>query len=566
MTYFEDNQILKNKEGAFVWPLVTQEIKNVVLDQMDKSLSIYNRSGIFEEFENKFKEYHNKKFALLFNSGTSAIHGMIEGLNLDKDDEIICTVYTFFATCSPAMYLGYKIVFCDTDENGNINPKEILNKITAKTKVILLTHMWGNPCQMDEILEIKRNHNLYLLEDCSHAHGGSYKGNKLGTFGDAAAWSLQGQKIITGGEGGILVTNNEEIYYRANLLGHYNKRCKDEIPKNNELSQYAITGFGLKLRAHPLAIAIANQQMNFLDSWIVQKEIYVEKIKKGLQDIPFLSFLDTHNSKPSYYGLIMKYDEKKANNVSREDFVKALNLIGLIEVDIPNSTSPLDKLPFFSHPEQSSKRLSNIISRNIIDQNEFLNAYTFYNTVIKIPIWVRQEDENIIQLYIQGFKQITDLILTNPNKFKEYMIEKQLLDQCNTDSIQKIVVGAVIRYENKTLCVKRVSDDFMGGLVELPSGGKDDDEGVVEGLVREIQEETGIVIAQTDQFNYVDSFDYASGSGKKARQLNFVVTLIQLPEVTLNPEEHSEYYWLSNDELDQYNISDHTKNTILKAL
>jgi hypothetical protein len=102
---------------------------------------------------------------------------------------------------------------------------------------------------------------------------------------------------------------------------------------------------------------------------------------------------------------------------------------------------------------------------------------------------------------------------------KQYMQERQLLDQCNTDGIQKIVVGAVIKYNNKCLCVKRVSDDFMGGLVELPSGGKDQGEGIIE-----------------------------------------------IPDVILNPKEHSEYYWLRKDKLDEYNISDHTKTTILRAL
>jgi perosamine synthetase len=228
-----NSKIINTQDTSFTWPIITNELRQIVLSQMDISLSIYNRSGIFEEFEEKFRQYHNAKYALLFNSGTSAIHGMLEGLNLDFEDEIICPAYTFFATCSPALYLGYKLVFCDVDLNGNIDPLKITELINIKTKVLLITHMWGNPCQMDAIMEIVENNNLALLEDCSHAHGGEYKGKKLGTFGKAGAWSLQGQKIITGGEGGIMVTNDDELYYRANLLGHYNKRCRDEIPKDH---------------------------------------------------------------------------------------------------------------------------------------------------------------------------------------------------------------------------------------------------------------------------------------------------------------------------------------------
>jgi dTDP-4-amino-4,6-dideoxygalactose transaminase len=139
---------------------------------------------------------------------------------------------------------------------------EIEKKITDKTKAIVVTHMWGIPCDMDAITVIAKKHNLRLLEDCSHAHGAKFNEQKVGTFGDAAVWSLQGQKTVTGGEGGILLTDDGEIHTRALLLGQYNKRCKQEIPRDHPLYQYALTGFGLKLRAHPLAIAMADQQFD----------------------------------------------------------------------------------------------------------------------------------------------------------------------------------------------------------------------------------------------------------------------------------------------------------------
>ena len=108
----------------------------------------------------------------------------------------------------------------------------------------MVTHMWGYPCKMDKLREIANKYGIYLLEDCSHAHGGEYKGKKLGEYSDAAAFSLQGAKIITGGEGGIIITNNKYIYKNAILLGHYNKRCKQEINKNSIDYKYAVTGKG----------------------------------------------------------------------------------------------------------------------------------------------------------------------------------------------------------------------------------------------------------------------------------------------------------------------------------
>ena len=419
---------------------------------------------------------------------------------------------------------------------------------------------------MNKIMAIKEKYNLILLEDCSHSHGAKYKGKLTGSFGDASAWSLQGQKIITGGEGGIMLTNNSDIYYRANLLGHYNKRCKDEIPKENDLYRFAVTGFGLKLRAHPVAIALANQQFQNLDNWINQKNIFAEKIKKELSEISFLSFLNTENSYPSFYGLIMKFDNFNKYNVVREDFVYALQLEGLIEVDIPNSTAPLDKYEIFSNPKDSSIRQS-IISKQSKIFDQFKNAYNFFNSVIKIPIWVNSIDENIIDLYISGFKKVVNEIEKNALDFKlnvNLFREKENLEK---DKIQKVVVVGVISFENKILCLKRDSGDFMGGLVELPSGGVDSGEELISSLKREVFEESGIIISKKDRITFIDTFDYVSGSGKAARQINFKIELNcgNKPEIKLSPAEHSGFYWLNRDELVKYNISDETKNTILKS-
>ena len=192
------------EEAKFDWPKITHEAESAIFRQLHESVSIYNRSGIFEEFENSFSNYHGRKRGLLFNSGTSAIYAMYEGLGLEPGDEVICPTYTFFATISPLMSTGARPVFCDCREDGNINPDEIIRKITQKTRAVVVTHMWGIPCEMDTIHNICSRYGLALLEDCSHAHGASFGGQKVGTFGTAAAWSLQGQKIISGGEGGIL--------------------------------------------------------------------------------------------------------------------------------------------------------------------------------------------------------------------------------------------------------------------------------------------------------------------------------------------------------------------------
>ena len=133
------------------------------------------------------------------------------------------------------------------------------------------------------------------------------------------------------------------------------------------------------------------------------------------------------------------------------------------------------------------------------------------------------------------------------------------------DKIEKVAVGAIISADQRVLVLKRQANDFMGDLVELPSGGVDLNETIYNSLLREIQEETGIII-QREKIKFVNSFDYTSGSGKRARQLNFDILLLYLPEIKINLEEHSEFFWISLDELDNYNISVETKECIIKAL
>ncbi|MCQ4142743.1 aminotransferase class I/II-fold pyridoxal phosphate-dependent enzyme, partial [Chryseobacterium sp. EO14] len=223
------------KMPHYIWPIIDKSDIVAVTNQLQETVSIYDNSGVFKEFEKKWKDLHGADFALLTNSGTSALFSLFVGVGLKESDEIICPNYTFFATITTALTLGAVPVFCDCDENGNINPEYIEGLITRKTKAVVITHIWGVPCQMDKIVAICKQYHLHLIEDCSHAHGAKYKGQLVGTFGIGAAWSLQGQKIITGGEGGILTTSSEEVYYRALLLGHYNKRCRQEIPQDHPL-------------------------------------------------------------------------------------------------------------------------------------------------------------------------------------------------------------------------------------------------------------------------------------------------------------------------------------------
>ncbi len=226
-------------DGAHhVWPLLSAESETAVVDQMHRTLSIYDRSDIYQVFEDRWRQMHNLKHALVCSSGTIAILHMFDALGLCPGDEILCPVYTFFATASPLLQYGAVPVFCDALEDGNLDPAEILTRATPKTKAIIVTHMWGLPCRMKEIVENAHKVGIKVLEDCSHAYGAMVDGKIVGSWGDMAAWSMQAKKNVMGGQAGVMGTNYTDYYSRAILHGHFNKRAKQEVPADHPLRKF----------------------------------------------------------------------------------------------------------------------------------------------------------------------------------------------------------------------------------------------------------------------------------------------------------------------------------------
>ncbi|MBU1323185.1 DegT/DnrJ/EryC1/StrS family aminotransferase [Patescibacteria group bacterium] len=394
-----------NAPPHFPWPIITKEVEKAVIKQLHESVSIYNRSGIIADFEDDFRSYHKIKHALLTSSGTAALHTMYVAANMGEEDEIICPAYTFYATVTPILQTGAIPVLCDADETGNIDPNKIEQLITPHTKAVVVTHMWGIPCQMDKIAAICKKHKLLLFEDCSHAHGARYQDKLVGTWGDAAAWSLQGQKIVTGGEGGVFATDNTEFYIRALLFGHYNKRCVQEIPKEHPLAKYAISGMGLKLRSHPLAVAIAKVLFKHLDDILLQKRKYISMFKKelkGLEDFISMPVIPNKAS-PSWYALTLTYNKSGKSKVPVERFLKALQAEGCLEADIPNSTCPLNLMPLFQDP---SHLYSNYKGKFAYKPGQFPVAEKFSQTRIKFPVWTRSKDISIVKKYIKAIRKV----------------------------------------------------------------------------------------------------------------------------------------------------------------
>ncbi len=396
--------VLPAGEGAFTWPRITPTLEQRVVSQLHESISIYDKSGIFQKFEDDFARYHSRRFALLTNSGTNALHSLYVGAGLQPGDEVICPSYTFFATVTPLLFTGAVPVLCDVDENGNLDPNELAKHVTPKTRAVMVTHMWGVPAQMAAIKKFCEERNLLLFEDCSHAHGAKYGDTVVGSESDIAAWSLQGGKTITGGEGGILATNNEEFFYRALMLGHYNKRLKQAIPQEHPLRKFAVTGMGLKYRAHPLAVAMMDELFGELDGVLETRQAHAEKIMEALRGMPGLTPPRLDGVLPSYYALTFQYDSESLGGLPLERFVEALHAEGLSEMDHPGSTMPLNLLPLFQEPTELFPSYAQ--TPFSYAPTDFPQSLKYFTRALKMPVWGYPDEAPVVDAYIRGILKV----------------------------------------------------------------------------------------------------------------------------------------------------------------
>jgi dTDP-4-amino-4,6-dideoxygalactose transaminase len=242
----------------FAWPIITEEDEQAVLEV----LRVGGMSGteVTAVFEQDLVEWHGVQHALCTNTGTAALLASMWACGVGVGDEIIAPSLTYWASALPVFSLGGTVVFADVcSDTITIDPADIEHRITDRTKAIVPVHYAGFPCDMDPIMEIADRHGLKVIEDVSHAQGGLYKGRLLGTIGHIGAMSIMSGKSLACGEGGFLVTNDDELYERAVAFGHYERTGQLEHPA---LKPFAgLPWGGAKFRMHQLSSAVGRVQL-----------------------------------------------------------------------------------------------------------------------------------------------------------------------------------------------------------------------------------------------------------------------------------------------------------------
>jgi dTDP-4-amino-4,6-dideoxygalactose transaminase len=272
--------------------------------------------------EMEFARYCDTKFALATSSGTSSLIASLLALGLKPGDEIIVPAYTFVASYSSAIFAGIVPVLSEIDESLTLDPDDIEHRITPRTKAIMPVHMLGNPCNMDRIMEIANKYNLLVLEDSCQAAGASYKGKKVGSIGNIGAFSLNIFKTINTGDGGLLVTNDEELYASAFAIhdqGHKPMREGVEIGSRNLL--------GLNFRMNEITAAVGLAQLTKIDrivSILRQKRSKFKKLISESKEFKFRKLNDPDGDCATLCTVIFN---------TREQAIKVTNALGSKTVD-----------------------------------------------------------------------------------------------------------------------------------------------------------------------------------------------------------------------------------------
>jgi len=245
--------------------------------QAVKSTWISSKGEFLDKFEKEFAKFCQTKYAVATCNGTVSIHLALAALGIGKGDEVIVPTFTYVASVNAITYTQAKPVFAESEKDSwNLDPNDIEKRITSKTKAIMAVHLYGHPCNMGPILKIAKKYKLCVIEDAAESHGALYKGKKVGSIGDVGSFSFFGNKTITTGEGGMIVTNNKKIADKARHL-----RGQGVSLKKN----YWHDEIGFNYRMTNIAAAIGLAQLEKIEKIIAKKRTIAKKYFKELSNV-----------------------------------------------------------------------------------------------------------------------------------------------------------------------------------------------------------------------------------------------------------------------------------------
>ncbi|MEY2482664.1 MAG: perosamine synthetase [Verrucomicrobiota bacterium] len=298
----ETRIVTLDHESATRWPVFDREAEEAVLEILrDGNVSTH---PVIRELEHDYAAFTGRRHALAHNNGTSALLAAFNALGLQPGDEILVPTATFWASVLPMIWCGLVPVFCESEtETLGIDPDEIRRKITPRTKAVVIVHLWGLPCKVDEIRRVCEEFDLRIIEDASHAHGAAYHGQACGAIGDISVFSLQGDKLAPAGEGGIFLTDNSNYWERAICLGDITRI----IELDSGSRRFAATSMGIKTRIAPMSAALGRVSLRKLPEFNRVRNQNHRWLSEHLERLGFDCFLPPPGIERVYFEFLIRH-------------------------------------------------------------------------------------------------------------------------------------------------------------------------------------------------------------------------------------------------------------------
>lgn len=325
----------------FTWPLFDEsDVEAVTKVAQSGQWGNPDCGGLVEKFEKEFAAYCGSRYAIACVNGSVSLRLALIASGVRPGDEVIVPPYSFIATASVVIEANCVPVFVDIEpDTYNLDPSRIEAAITKHTKAIIPVHFAGQACDMDQIMAIAAKHNLVVIEDAAHAHGGEYKGKKLGSIGHAGSFSFQSSKNLNSGEGGLVVTNDEKLFDMMNSLRNVGRIKGGQWYEHH----YA----GCNYRITQFQAALLSQQLTRLDKQTRRRDENGKYLNEALRSVEGITPLTRGHGETlhTYHLYIFRYDKTRFNGLSKREFSEMLAAEGVPA--FMGYPKPLYKQPLF---------------------------------------------------------------------------------------------------------------------------------------------------------------------------------------------------------------------------
>lgn len=347
------------------WPCFTEEEANAISKTLLSNKVNYWTGNECREFEKEFAQWVGCQFAVAVTNGTLALDLALKALNIGIGDDVIVTSRTFLASASAIVTAGANPIFADVDLNSqNITAETIKDVLTSNTKAIIVVHLAGMPAEMDEIMALAKQYNLYVIEDCAQAHGAKYKGQSVGSIGHIGAWSFCQDKIMTtGGEGGMVTTNDKELWNKMWSYKDHGKSYEAIYQRQHKPGfRWIHENFGTNWRMLEIQAVIGRIQLTRMSEWTAKRQFNARMLDQAVCDLKSVRIVQVpaYIQHAEYKHYIFVRPENLKKNWSRDRIIEEINKAGVPVYQGSCSEVYLEKA-FENTTWRPKKRLPNAI-------------------------------------------------------------------------------------------------------------------------------------------------------------------------------------------------------------